>query len=249
MSRSAKSPNSGTTGRSRTLASNIRSVVSQVPGAVAYGRGAKDGVVLPCEKITVDLRPEIRGVPEGNRTPIAGLRDQCTGRCATGTIGGQVRVWDLQGVSAGLGGPVRHGAWSTSITQTAGPLGWVEGSRTLVLRLTGDRSAIELRPRKIVEPPGGIEPLGAGVQDRCPPRRHREAQSDPLAPAAERAGRCRPMRDRLFYARMKSAMTVGAAVSKPTTSIMPASSGSAMLNPLDTMPTTISLAAMPVSRR
>ncbi len=64
------------------------------------------------------------------------------------------------------------------------------------------------------------------------------------------------MRDRLFsvfapgaYARMKSAMTDGAAVSKPTTSIMPASSGSAMLKPFDTMPTTASLAAMPVSRR
>jgi len=45
---------------------------------------------------------------------------------------------------------------------------------------------------------------------------------------------------------MKSAITVGAAASMPTTSIIPASSGSAMENSFDTMPTTTSLAAMPV---
>jgi hypothetical protein len=46
-------------------------------------------------------------------------------------------------------------------------------------------------------------------------------------------------------ARAKSARIAGVPVSKPTTSIMPASSGSAMLNPFDTMPTTTSLAGMP----
>jgi hypothetical protein len=40
-------------------------------------------------------------------------------------------------------------------------------------------------------------------------------------------------------------MTAGAALSKPTTSSMPASWGSAIEKPLDTMPTTTSLAAMP----
>src|SRR3954470_23112389 len=47
------------------------------------------------------------------------------------------------------------------------------------------------------------------------------------------------------YARAKSAITGGVDVSKPTTSIMPASSGSATLNPVDVIPTTTSLAGMP----
>ena len=42
----------------------------------------------------------------------------------------------------------------------------------------------------------------------------------------------------------KSAISAGAAESKPTTSIMPASSGSAMVNPLETIATTTSLAGM-----
>ena len=42
------------------------------------------------------------------------------------------------------------------------------------------------------------------------------------------------------------AMSRGVAESNPTTSIVPASSGSAMLNPLDTIPTTTSFAGMPV---
>ena len=46
----------------------------------------------------------------------------------------------------------------------------------------------------------------------------------------------------------KSAISCGVAVSKPTTSSMPASSGSAMEKPLDTMPTTISRAGCPSSR-
>ena len=46
-----------------------------------------------------------------------------------------------------------------------------------------------------------------------------------------------------------TAITAGAAVSNPTTSSIPASSGSAMLNPFDTRPTTTSLAAMPVRSR
>ena len=41
-------------------------------------------------------------------------------------------------------------------------------------------------------------------------------------------------------------MIDGVAVSKPTTSSMPASFGSAMLNPFDTMPITTSFAPMPV---
>jgi len=43
----------------------------------------------------------------------------------------------------------------------------------------------------------------------------------------------------------KSAINAGAAESKPTTSSMPPSLGSAMLNPFDVMATTISLAGMP----
>ena len=50
-------------------------------------------------------------------------------------------------------------------------------------------------------------------------------------------------------ARQKSAMTAGVPVSKPTTSSIPASSGSAMLNRFDTIPTTTSLAGMPVFSR
>ena len=40
-------------------------------------------------------------------------------------------------------------------------------------------------------------------------------------------------------------MTAGAEASKPTTSSMPASEGSAIVNPVAVMPTTISLAGMP----
>lgn len=46
-------------------------------------------------------------------------------------------------------------------------------------------------------------------------------------------------------ARAKSLMTAGVAVSKPTTSSMPASFGSAMLNPFEVIPTTTTFAAMP----
>ena len=51
---------------------------------------------------------------------------------------------------------------------------------------------------------------------------------------------------RPHYCRAKSLINCGVAVSKPTTSNMPASCGSAMLKPFDTIPTTISLAGMPV---
>jgi hypothetical protein len=51
------------------------------------------------------------------------------------------------------------------------------------------------------------------------------------------------------YARAKSAMTGGVAGSKPTTSSIPASSGSAMLNPFDVIPTTTSLAGIPRASR
>lgn len=60
------------------------------------------------------------------------------------------------------------------------------------------------------------------------------------APSLERAG---------HYARAKSAMTGGVAGSKPTTSSIPASSGSAMLNPFDVIPTTTSLAGIPRASR
>lgn len=53
----------------------------------------------------------------------------------------------------------------------------------------------------------------------------------------------------VHYARAKSAMTGGVDVSKPTTSSMPASFGSAMLNPFDVIPTTTSLAGMPRASR
>jgi hypothetical protein len=49
--------------------------------------------------------------------------------------------------------------------------------------------------------------------------------------------------------RAKSAITAGAAASKPTTSSVPASFGSAMVNSVAVRPTTTSLAAMPVCSR
>src|SRR5882724_9509162 len=49
--------------------------------------------------------------------------------------------------------------------------------------------------------------------------------------------------------RRKSAITAGAAASKPTTSSMPSSSGSAIEKPVEVMPTTTSFAAMPVLLR
>jgi hypothetical protein len=49
--------------------------------------------------------------------------------------------------------------------------------------------------------------------------------------------------------RMKSAISAGASASKPTTSSIPASFGSAMVNPVDVIPITISFAWMPVWRR
>jgi len=48
------------------------------------------------------------------------------------------------------------------------------------------------------------------------------------------------------YTLEKSAMMLGAAVSKPTTSSIPASFGSAIVNSDDTMPTTTSFAPMPI---
>ena len=44
----------------------------------------------------------------------------------------------------------------------------------------------------------------------------------------------------------KSVMIDGVAVSKPTTSSIPASFGSAIVNPLDTMPITTSFAPIPM---
>ena len=52
-----------------------------------------------------------------------------------------------------------------------------------------------------------------------------------------------------YWPLTNSAIACGVAVSKPTTSSMPASLGSAMLNPFDAIPTTISLAAMPMRSR
>ena len=45
--------------------------------------------------------------------------------------------------------------------------------------------------------------------------------------------------------RAKSAISCGVAVSKPTTSSMPASFGSAIVKPFEIMPTTTSWASMP----
>jgi hypothetical protein len=87
------------------------------------------------------------------------------------------------------------------------------------IRLTSGRSAAELQPR--VRAPA--------------PSLHSEA----LGAAALRSR----------YARTTSAITCGVAVSKPTTSSMPASSGSAMVKPVEVMPTTINFAGMPVAWR
>jgi hypothetical protein len=53
----------------------------------------------------------------------------------------------------------------------------------------------------------------------------------------------------VHYARAKSAMTGGVDASKPTTSSIPASLGSAMLKPVDVIPTTTSLAGTPRASR
>jgi hypothetical protein len=53
---------------------------------------------------------------------------------------------------------------------------------------------------------------------------------------------------RAFH-RAKSAMMAGADASNPTTSSMPPSAGSAIVNPLETMPTTMSFAAIPIFSR
>src|SRR5262245_31427193 len=76
---------------------------------------------------------------------------------------------------------------------------------------------------------------------------------DPRAPVGRPTGSCRGPRLRsscaVHYARAKSAMTGGVDVSKPTTSSMPASFGSASLNPVDVIPTTISLVGIPRASR
>ena len=59
----------------------------------------------------------------------------------------------------------------------------------------------------------------------------------PAAPSSQRAPRA------------KSEMSCGVAVSKPTTSSIPGSSGSAIEKPFETMPTTTSRASMPDARR
>ena len=65
-------------------------------------------------------------------------------------------------------------------------------------------------------------------------------------PAANRISARRPTS---HQAAAKSASSCGTAVSNPTTSSIPASSGSAMLNSFDTIPTTTSFAAIPVRSR
>lgn len=61
----------------------------------------------------------------------------------------------------------------------------------------------------------------------------------------------RPQLEDIFtcQSRTKSAMTAGALVSKPATSSMPPSSGSAIENRVAVIPTTMSLAGMPIASR
>ncbi len=117
------------------------------------------------------------------------------------------------------------------------------GFEPTIFRLTAGRSAVELQCMiVIVEPLVGIEPLCPGTS-RVP--------SQKVSKGKLRATKARvDSRDPYAgYPRAKSLITFGAAVSKPTTSSMPASSGSAMVKPFDTIPTTISLAAIPMVSR
>ena len=68
-------------------------------------------------------------------------------------------------------------------------------------------------------------------------------RSDPAPPASRKPAELD------VQVRTKSAMTDGTALSKPTTSSAPASSGSAIVKPLEVIPTTISLAWMPIFSR
>ena len=60
---------------------------------------------------------------------------------------------------------------------------------------------------------------------------------------------CRPEGRRCYLVLENSPITDGVAVSNPTTSSIPASFGSAMVKPFDTIPTMISFAGMPVRCR
>src|SRR5262249_14333857 len=91
---------------------------------------------------------------------------------------------------------------------------------------------------------------GDGVAKASAPQLRRPAAgSTAWAPILPFAPLREPVPPGAAQAVAKSAITAGAAVSKPTTSSIPASFGSAMLNPFGTMPTTISFAARPVRSR
>jgi hypothetical protein len=186
---------------------------------------------------------------------------RATGRTRTSAVGVRSpasRLWN--------GGAPREGlAPSPGELWTLGaPLG-VRGSRTApVVRLTAERP---------VGAPGGIAPPSTADQAAVL-LESLLARLAGLAPAhirltsgrsaAELQPRGRPPR-RVFIhlealgaaanvvhtsqARITSAITCGVAVSKPTTSSMPASSGSAMVKPVEVMPTTINFAGMPVASR
>ena len=138
----------------------------------------------------------------------------------------------------------------TSLTLVA-----VEGiePRIRVGRAHGSDAELERRivvsPEITAEGPVGIEPTRICLTSSRSTIELRSQIPVALLPPAAVA-RAAPSRQRVVhYARAKSAMTDGADASKPTMSTMPASPGSAMLNPDDVIPTTTSLAGMPRASR
>jgi hypothetical protein len=192
---------------------------------------------------TLRLTGFLLGIPGGIRTPASGLRDQ--------------RTWplfdrDMISCRAPPGGfeppPSRLTAGRTAAMRR-----WSEGEKAGESGKAGGRRAIG---RNLLEPPGGIEPPRPCTR-RAPSQKGGRQRSGPPARALHgRTGRgfMRESGDGHYSrssgrARAKSAMTAGEPVSKPTTSSMPPSSGSAMLKPFDSIPTTTSLAGMPVFSR
>ena len=115
----------------------------------------------------------------------------------------------------------------------------------------------------------GVRPPAseAGASDQIPPRPHtasrpttpgrvvtwedsNEVVPDPLSPSLPPFERRARKRGGAYTApRAKSEMSCGVAVSKPTTSSIPWSAGSATEKPFDTMPTATSRASIPDARR
>lgn len=127
----------------------------------------------------------------------------------------------------------------------------------------GQRPALECRLRNLL---GHMPSFSRGTQRLRPAALLQSLSSESNRFARVRDGRlprrlqeAKPVQDRrvlLFCThycgdrgRPKSLITVGVAVSNPTTSSIPASFGSAIVKPFDTIPTTTSFAGIPIRCR